>query len=316
MLNGIPPQAQPLEGLAEVLGAADFAFANLEIPLTDSRAATRRKTPAELRTRSQFILKAHPDHAPHLADVGIDAVSLANNHAMDYGAGGLEQTRSLLSERGIVHAGAGSDWREATLPAIVERHGVRIALVSYLAFIGAEALRKCTPATDVEPGIAVLSFGGRIGPEQRKILTSIVQRARSEADLVVVALHWGIEKQRVPTSYQVALARAFVDAGADVVWGHHPHVLQGWERQGDGVIFYSLGNLISPMPAVTGLFRLTYRGKELVDVMFIPAQISGGRTRLLEDGSAEREVARMIGLNEQLTRRFSRRSTNGARAPG
>ncbi|CAN5677805.1 CapA family protein [soil metagenome] len=271
MLNGIPVKAKPLAALAPKFKAADLAIVNLEIPLTNSKDRTKRKTAEELKRRDQFILRGDPRHLPHLKAVGIDMVSLANNHAMDFGPGGLREMIEGLDKLGIAHAGAGRNAAEAERVAVVRAKGKRIGLVSYLAFMSAGALRKCTPATDTTAGIAVLSFGGK--PDTRKI-EAIVQKAKASCDILVVGLHWGIERKTKPTGYQIALGKAFLDAGADVVWGNHPHVLQPAVSVDGKPIMYSMGNLVSPLPAAAALARWTIGDAK---VSLIPYRIVGGR---------------------------------------
>lgn len=277
MLNGIPPGSGPLRGVASAFRAADFALANLETPLTSAKTATSRKSAQELKEKSQFVLKADPRHLASLKNAGIDLVSLANNHAMDYGARGLIQTRALLSRSKIVAAGAGANGPAAAKVAIVEgRDGFRLGLLSALAFVGRGALRKCSPA-GAAPGVNVLAFDGKIDEKAMAKLERWVGAARGRCDYLVVALHWGIERQPRPTSYQKALGRAVIDAGADLVWGHHPHVLQPTETYRGRPILYSTGNLVSPLPGKTALFRLAIGRHRTASIMKLPVTIANGK---------------------------------------
>jgi len=278
MLNAVPVKAAPLRALAPQAAKHDAFFANLEIPLTNVRTATVRKTPKELRERDQYILKADPKHIASLKQAGITAVSLANNHAMDYGWRGLSQQNAALEAAGIPHAGAGKNAAAAARAVTVQAGKYRVALISSLAFMSRTALWKCTPATTKQPGIMVLPFNGVINNTARTKLKSWIGTARKNHDLVVVALHWGIERKPVPSPYQVALGRACIDAGADIVWGHHPHVLQAAELYQGRPIMYSLGNLVSPTPAQSALISAKLQdGKWTLNVL--PTAISGGRVR-------------------------------------
>lgn len=299
MLNGIPASRRPFSSIASVLRSADATLVNLEIPLTNQGQRTPRKTPAELARRSQFILRADPAHAPHLAEVGVDLVSLGNNHAMDYGPQGLRQMLRLLGKHKIGHAGAGENWSDARKVAVMTLpNGIRVGLVSALAFMSRGALRKNWPAEADAPGLSVLAYDGVVSERAKADLKAWIGRARRDCDFLVVALHWGIEKQTVPTPYQVSLGRAAIDSGADIVWGHHPHVLQGAERYRGKPILYSMGNLVSPLPGKTGLVRLTLRNSQVVKSEFLPAQIAGGRVRLGGDRN------RMSFLGDLLLRRY------------
>ena len=277
MLNGIKPGTGPLAGVAPTFRAADFALANLEVPLTSAKVPTPRKSAAELRARTQFVLKADPRHIADLKSAGFDAVSLANNHAMDYGARGIAQERSLLAKAGIRATGAGTNGDVAAALAVVtHKDGFRVGLLSALAFMGRGALQKCTPAGP-KPGVNVLSFDATVDDAARAKLQSWIGSARSRCDYLVVALHWGIEKQTRPTAYQKALGRAAVDAGADLVWGHHPHVLQPTEIYHGSPILYSTGNLVSPRPGATALFKLTISRHRSSGLVSLPVRIVNGQ---------------------------------------
>lgn len=311
MLNGISPKTKPFEKVTEVFREADVAIANLEIPLTRSKTLTSRKSATEIKARTQFVLRADPKHIEGLKEAGFDVVSLGNNHAMDYGWSGLSETLGLLESAGIRWAGAGQDWASAVESAVVTtRDGTRVALVSYLAFVTERAMRKCWPARTSGPGIAVLPLGGVVGKAAKERLIAIVQRARQDADFVIVALHWGVEKQTVPIPYQVSLGRGFAEAGADVVWGHHPHTLQGTELY-DGVpILYSTGNLVSSRPGSTAIYRLTFEGLKFKSAEILPCTIAGGKVSPNLKPGAKKAIS---DLDAKLRKRYpSKRSTSSS----
>jgi poly-gamma-glutamate synthesis protein (capsule biosynthesis protein) len=309
MLNGVRPSDKVFAGIAADVRRADLAFANVEIPWTTSRKGTVRKTKEELKRRDQFILKADPKHAPFFAKAGFDMAALANNHAMDYGWEGLEQTMSLLDGQKIAHTGGGANLRDAMRPTVrILPDGTRVGLVSAMAFMTAGALWKITPATAKTPGVNTFSFGGVVGKDAQRQLTDYLQNARKGCDLLVVAVHWGTERKSLPNPYQVSLGRALVDAGADIVWGHHPHVLQGAELYRGKPIMYSMGNLISALPGETGLIQMTGKGRSRT-FSFIPARISGGKVARLaakQDPAARR---RFSGLCEALLKRFPHKNS-------
>lgn len=305
MLNGVPKTTRPFDGIASFVGGADAAIANLEIPLTTARTAATRKTADMLRRRVQFVLKADPAHAAHISQAGWDMVSLGNNHTMDYGPTGLFEMLAVLDRHRIVYAGAGINaaaaWREARF---VTSGGVRVSMVSMLAFRGSAAMDICWPAVGDRPGIAALKLGGNVTASALPRIKGIVDAARQNSDLVVVALHWGLERHTVPTAYQVQLGRAFVDQGADVVVGHHPHVLQGSELYRGKPILYSTGNLVSPRPGTTAVFRLDFRDGDLASASILPASIAGGKVAPIRGSGAERERNRFLGLSQEVRRRF------------
>lgn len=257
MLNRAEPGPKVLEAVSSIFKSGDAAFANLEVPLTDATTLTGRKSAAELKRRDQFILKASPLHAPFLREAGISAVSLGNNHCMDYGPDGLSEMQNALEESGLKFAGAGNNLEEAAAVQVVQlKSGLRIGLLSAMAFMTQRALDKTTPAEEFSAGVNTLSFGGLIGPKARASLATWIRQARAQSDYVIVGVHWGVERKTEPNIYQVTLGRALADAGADVVWGNHPHVLQGAEIYNGVPILYSMGNLISSLPGATGLARV------------------------------------------------------------
>lgn len=305
MLNAVPLDSKPLTGIQSVLSAADVAIVNLEIPLTLAKTATTRKSAAELKARSQFILKAHPGHAAHLAEVGIDAVSLGNNHAMDYGREGLAEMLGALDVAGIASTGAGLDRAAAKRAAvIVLPNKLRIGLVSMLSYMTPGALWKCTPSGVRSAGVFDLNLAGVSQASRAARFKLVVAGVRRHADVVVVALHGGTERATVPTSYQVSLARGWIDAGADVVVGHHPHVLQGAELYKGRPVLYSTGNLVSPLSGSTALFRLTFDGAVLQRFETLPAKIAGGKTKFRSAGETKAERKRFEALGTALSKRF------------
>lgn len=279
MFYGISPKTESLKAVAPVFRGADVAYANLEIPLTTSKKATSFKTAKEVKARTQFILKADPKHLPHLTSCGFDLLSLANNHGMDFGWVGLQQTMGLLDKAKMAHSGGGENAAAAegvavkTLPS-----GFRVGMISALAFVGSGALNKCGPATARSPGIAVFRFEGALNKTAKAELKRRISLAKKSCDFLIVAPHWGIERETRPRAWQVQLGRGLIDAGADAVLGAHPHVLQGREIYKGKPILYSMGNLISPLPAATALYTLKFQGNKLVDWDLRPMRNRGGKT--------------------------------------
>ncbi len=217
----------PFAGVAGILRGADVAVANLECAISD------RGEPAP----KGFTFRAPPVAADALVAGGIDLVSLANNHSLDYGPDALADTGAVLDARGIAHAGAGPNAVAARAPAIFARNGLRIAFLAYvdvpIEWRGFDT--RQWEATDTSPGVAWLNVDQ---------VQADVRAARQVADLVVVLMHFGHENEYTPNDTQRAQARAAIDAGAALVIGHHPHVLQPAEWYGSGLIVYSLGNFV------------------------------------------------------------------------
>jgi poly-gamma-glutamate capsule biosynthesis protein CapA/YwtB (metallophosphatase superfamily) len=316
MLNGVKAGTKPFASIAKSLKQADITLLNLEIPLTNAKTTTTHKSADEVKKKLQFILKADPKHAAYLAECGVDGVSLGNNHALDFRTKGLLEMTSSLERAGIVYTGAGINRELATRPAVLTApDGTRVALISYATFIGQAALWHISPATDKAAGVATLRNFGVVNAAARKEFAAVVAKARKSADVVVVAVHGGVERTSVPTTYQVSLARAFIDAGADVVIGHHPHVLQGAEMYKGKPIFYSLGNIVSPRPSRTALFFTRFIGKRLVGFTVAPCKISGGKTTLLKGKEATAGLKTFNALCKKLTAKFPNKKAVALSAP-
>lgn len=224
----------PFREVAPVLRAADLAFVNLETPLSDDARHS-----GAFRTPTAF--------ADGLRWAGIDVVATANNHALDAEGEGLMDTREALARAGVCAVGTGADLHDARRPCVFERNGVRVAFLGYAQFVngGNDAF-----ATPDRSGVA---------PLDPFLIEEDIAAVRDQVDIVVLSFHWGIENSQDTHADARAFAQRMVDAGADVILGHHPHVPRGVEvyrpagaaaagdggaARGPGVILYSMGNLI------------------------------------------------------------------------
>jgi poly-gamma-glutamate capsule biosynthesis protein CapA/YwtB (metallophosphatase superfamily) len=216
--------AYPFERVRPLLAGFDLLVGNLEGTFTD-RGEPLVKT---------YTFRAPPPLASTLVDAGFDAVSLGNNHAFDFGSVGLRDTLATLEAAGIPWFGAGEDEVRARAPLILEAAGRPVALLGY------SGVDESGFASGASPGVARASV---------ETIATDVAAAVEAADYVIVVLHAGIEYTREPSAWQQSLAHAAIDAGADVVIGHHPHVLQPSERYGEGLILYSLGNFVFDLDA-------------------------------------------------------------------
>ncbi len=214
-------------GVRDILAGADIAVANLESAVGVTGAPAPKA----------YTFRAPPVAVEALALAGIDLVSLANNHSLDYGPESLAETRALLAEAGILSPGAGPNRAAAHAPATVEREGLTIAFLAYVTVpVERGGYDPGTwDASDDTPGVAWLDI---------PTMAEEIAAARRDADLVVVLLHFGLEWEPEPSDAQREQARAAIDAGATLVIGSHPHVLQPLEAYGDGLIAYSLGNFV------------------------------------------------------------------------
>ncbi len=213
----------PFLKTAEILEKADIAFCNLESPFYDE----------ESLPEEWMVFRAEPVTIEGLTYAGFDIVSLANNHFGDQGLAGMYFTFTHLNENGIEYIGAGGSESQAREAKIIERSGVKFAFLGYNDI--KSAIRKGYAATLEKPGIAVLT---------KENITQDIQRAKRQAHVVIVSIHWGIEYEELPTERQRTFAHLAIDSGASLVLGHHPHVIQPLEEYKDGYIFYSLGNFV------------------------------------------------------------------------
>ena len=195
---------------------ADLFVVNLECPFTDRGE----------KIAKNFNFRAKPELVAALVAGGVDVASLANNHMIDYGPEGLFDTINTLDTHGIVHFGAARTLAEARTPAIVEKNGVKIAFLGYF-FLGDRNIEPpAVIATPEQPGVA-----GHFSDTKALIamLDADIRAAKQQADVVIPFFHWGRESKGQPEPYQVEVGHAAVEAGAAMVLGSHPHVLQGLE---------------------------------------------------------------------------------------
>lgn len=266
------------QGYQAEIQAADYFVTNEEFPFST------RGTPAPDK---QFTFRVHPEKVKLMQEMGIDLVTLANNHALDYGCDAMLDTIDTLDRAGIRHVGAGKNLAEARKPAIVELNG------RTFAFIGAT---RVYPEADWAAGTdSAGMFSAYDGGAQ---LAEEVKAAKQQADYVIAYVHWGIEREEMPNEVQKSIAHRLVDAGADLVVGAHPHVLQGIEYYQGVPIAYSLGNFVfgSSIPS-TALLQADVDDAG-IRLRLIPGTSAAGYTRKLDD--AEKIAAfyeKMRGLS-------------------
>lgn len=212
----------PFLHVRDWLRAKDVAVGNLEVPLTRAQSLTAGKDPQAIREGRDYVFRAPPELAHSLQRAGFDVLSLANNHAMDYGPQGLLETLRVLRAAGIRPVGAGRNTEEATRAVVWQSSGVELAFLA-----ASEVLPLASVATRDSPGIAA-SRGYHGGRDWRARLLDRVRAHAAAGRVVVTSVHWGTERASVPDREQVELAAALAAHGAHAVLGHHPHVLQGW----------------------------------------------------------------------------------------
>ncbi len=272
-----PRLANPETALAPLrpqLSAADLTVANLET------AVTTRGRPEDKRYR----FRAPPSAFAAVAAAGVDVVTMANNHAVDYGPVGLRDTLAAAARAPLAVVGIGSDAEQAFAPYVARIRGTTVAV------IGADGVPDPTTrhfaADGDSAGIAVA-----VQPDR---LLAAVRAARRRADVVVVYLHWGQERVGCPTSYQRELARRLAGAGADVVVGSHAHIQLGAGMLDDTFVAYGLGNFVwysrnNRLQSTTGVLTLTLEGRSVRGVRWTPGRVGAdGLPRFASGDQAER----------------------------
>ncbi|WP_099468833.1 CapA family protein [Konateibacter massiliensis] len=208
--------------IAEEMTGADLTVVNEEFPFSSRGTAMEDK---------QFTFRIDPARVNVFQDLGIDLVTLANNHVLDYGREALIDTFETLDNAGIQYVGAGNNKDEAKALKEFELNGKKVGIL---------AASRVIPVSDWTAGTSA----GVFTTYDPTDLIEEIKKADAACDTVIVYVHWGVEKSEYPEDYQRELAKQYIDAGADVIIGAHPHVLQGIEYYEGKPIVYSLGNFI------------------------------------------------------------------------
>lgn len=300
-----PDPESAFSKVASYLGEADLRFGGLEASMS------RLGAPAG----GKIVMRHPPEMIRGYLAGGFDVLAFASNHCMDYGVEPFVDTMALLERNGIAYAGAGRNIEEARSPAVVERRGVRCGFLSY-----ALELPLGWGAGPASPGVAPIRQDALYGPpylneEDVEAMAADVRRARAGVDFLLASFHWGASQSRTLTLSQRAAAHRAVDAGADVVVGHHPHILQGVEVYRGRPVFYALGNFVldhdHPMFLPTAresiVVRIVLREGRLSRVSFSPVRIEAdGSPRILagEEPGAEEILATLASLSAKLGTRL------------
>lgn len=235
--------------LNQIMKQADITMVNQEFVFS-SRGTAQEK---------EYTFRAEPHMVQIFQDMGIDIVSLANNHSLDFGKEALEDTFQILSDADIRYVGAGKNLERAKQIEIFEVEGKKIGFL---------AASRVIPYGSWNAGNTSTGLFTTYSPEA---LIQEIKSNRDRCDSIIVYVHWGVEKNEFPEEYQKTLARQFIDAGADAVIGSHPHVMQGIEFYHDKPIVYSLGNYIFTTRVKEGaLLKLVISQDNQIRIQLIP----------------------------------------------
>ncbi len=262
------------------LKQGDVVFANLESPITASTHS--------LDNKRKIVLKGAPESVEALTGAGIDVVSLANNHMMDYYEKGLFDTIDILDKNNILHTGSGRNIDDARKPAILEKNGIKIGFLAYsdmaeLVFAGNPYLKYS--AEKDKSGVL---------PRKFETIKEDVEKLRGQVDILAVSLHWGVEESFTVTPEQVEFAHKLIDDGVDVILGHHPHQFHGIEMYKGKPIIYSMGNFLfdqnDPENMESFIMDIRYKGNKLESCTAIPVRILDKSYVEIQTGAAASNI--------------------------
>ena len=250
----------PFQFVADILRQGDIVFGDLEAPLTESTHG--------LDASGKIVLKSCEKAAEGLKYAGFNILNLANNHIMDYYEKGLLDTISVLGKNEVLYSGAGKTITEARKPAIIEKNGLKIAVISYTDM--AELTFKGNPMLSFAAG----EEKSGVTPRKYELIKEDMDYIRESVDILIVSLHWGVENSFNATDEQREFAYNLIDDGADIILGHHPHRFQGVEIYNDKPIIYSLGNFIfdqnDPNNQESFIVNMKITNKKLSSLELIP----------------------------------------------
>jgi len=294
--DGPPPAAPPLaervradphhvlDAIAPVLSDADLSMVNVETAITDGGEPVAGKN---------YHFRSPAETFDALTAAGVDVVNMANNHALDYGVAGLQDTFAAISASKLAVTGLGHDAGEAYRPYRATIKGQRIAILSATDWLE-PALVPAWSATDAQPGIAFSIDDTRLLDEVREV--------RPDVDTLVVFLHWGTEETWCASGEQQDLATALLGAGADVIVGSHAHRVFGAGKVGPALVAYGLGNFVfyngSGKTAESGVLTLTFGARQVTKSVWTPAVVQAGQPIPLAGAEADQARTRWEALRE------------------
>ena len=272
------------EETLSIMRDADLFVVNNEFAFTSRGTAVSK----------QYNFRADPKNAQILKDMGADLVTLGNNHTYDYGEEGLLDTLDTLKAAGVPYIGAGKDLEEASAPAVYTIGGFRISLVNAESIL----FNSNPPAQ-----CALEGKPGTFDCYRPEMLFEAVRKAKAESDYCIAVLHWGSEGKSTPNEKQLTLSRGAAEAGADLIIGGHPHVLQTIGRVGAVPVVYSLGNYLFHSGTYdTGVIQAVFRPSEkrLESLRFVPMQCRNMKVFTLSGSEKERLLKYMRSLSPEV----------------
>jgi poly-gamma-glutamate capsule biosynthesis protein CapA/YwtB (metallophosphatase superfamily) len=279
----------PFKKVSPWLESGDITFGNLESPFGRGGKPIPGKG---------IWFKAEPEYASVLKTVGFDVLSVANNHILDFDSEVLLENLEVIDSLGLHSIGAGRNIEEARSPVIIEKNGTKVAFLGYSDFYNIFwdwSYQRSFVAKEDLPGVAPLDL---------KVMEEDIKRVRDSVDMVVVSVHWGVEESPRPSAEQRQMAHALWEAGADVILGHHPHVLQGIEVKDGNVVAYSLGNFVFDQPwednRQSVILNLDFNMGKLSGLRLVPVYTKDGRALPAEGDKSEAILDKIVKLSGEL----------------
>jgi len=291
------PQDFDLPEIRQVLDQNHFTLANLETPVSERGEPHPKQDP-------HVAFCADPESLKIISELGMSAVTLANNHMLDYGPIALKDTLGHLDDHGILHFGAGTNYSSANEPLLIDINGLPVAFLGSV-FIYSSSTER---AGRDRPGVA----DNALRPLLRQI-----RHLKKRGYIVIVTIHWGLEYSSYPLQHQARQARKMIDCGASLILGHGPHFPQGVEKYKNGVIVYSLGNFIFDEPFLHSNRSFIYSGEldhtGVIESSITPVIIDAHVPRLANDREKKklsRTIYSLDKIYERKPKRFWQNHNN------
>ncbi|AOT68476.1 CapA family protein [Geosporobacter ferrireducens] len=263
---------------------SDLVLLNLETSVGVKGAASPDKS---------YTFQSKPETLTGLVNAGVDGVSIANNHILDFGQEGFIETLENLEKSKIKYAGGGRNIQKALTPAIWEVNGQKIGFLAFSRVI----YDMSWYATDKRPGI-VSAYDHYVNQ-----IKDTVSQTKQHVDYLIVSVHWGKELDQFPQGYQEKLGKVIIDSGGDVVMGHHPHVLQGIEFYKNKPILYSLGNFVfnskGQLSNRSMIFNIEVSKQGMINSWIVPISIVNGQPKAAEEKEAKAIIDNLNRISER-----------------
>jgi len=282
----------PFEKIKDIISANDIAFYNNECPFAD--------TSDGFPINKRFSFRAEPEFIAGLKYAGFNVASVANNHTIDYGKTGFMRTIELLNNDSVFTVGGAENQAKAFEPLLIEKNGQTFAFFANLEF-----LLEGTSFIQNKPYPAYAQIDR---------LCSQIEKYNSIVDFVIVSFHWGTESATTPNYKQIEYAHKVIDAGADLVIGHHPHVLQSIEVYRNKIILYSLGNFVfdnkQKLQKQSAIFNCVFDNGEIKNPELIPVSIVNNRPQIADKAESKEIFEHLTKISRGFKVTFEQKNKN------